>query len=288
MRLPSRTKTPTNSNIRMLDLDSVATITDPDAPFAAFARDCRGIFSDVDDTLTTHGRLFPAAYEALVRAHDAGLRVVLVTGRPLGWAEVMTSLFPIDAAIAENGAVAALPGGVRLYFEDEAARRNGRERREAARARVAQELPHVKPASDQPLRDVDLAFDINETVVLPTTDIDRLGEVLRSCGLATTRSSIHMHGSFSQGDKATMAARVAQHLWAEGSAELAQRYGFIGDSPNDAPAFRFFRHTFGVHNVRQHEEALLRVNALPWAVTRARSGAGFAEVVDRLLEAKNR
>ncbi len=253
------------------------------ATFAAFASRCRGVFSDVDDTLTTHGKLLPAAYANLVEASAAGMRIVLVTGRPVGWAEVMVSLFPIAAAVAENGAVAALPGGERMYFEDEASRSAGARRRDEARRCVARELPHVRAASDQPLRDVDLAFDINETMVLPAPDVARLVEVLQGCGLSTTRSSIHCHATYSLGDKAKMSCRVAERLWNEGVDTLRSEYLFVGDSPNDAPAFRFFEHAVGVANVERYRPALLAANALPWAVTCASSGEGFAEVLGHLL-----
>ena len=73
---------------------------------APLSRSLRGIFCDVDDTLTHAGSLVPAAYEALVRATDAGLRVVAVTGRPAGWAEVFACTWPLAGAIAENGAFA--------------------------------------------------------------------------------------------------------------------------------------------------------------------------------------
>src|SRR5688572_4568716 len=119
----------------MIELDQLA----PDTWGEVAAR-ALGIFADVDDTLTSRdffeGALVPAAYGALCEARTAGLRVVLVTGRPSGWAQVLVALFPIDAAIAENGALAHLRGGTRLYYDDEAARRDGAARRERARARV--------------------------------------------------------------------------------------------------------------------------------------------------------
>ena len=44
----------------------------------------RGVFTDIDDTITTEGRLPAAAYAALERLSDAGLAVVPITGRPAG------------------------------------------------------------------------------------------------------------------------------------------------------------------------------------------------------------
>ena len=50
-------------------------------PFA-ICRRVETIFTDIDDTLTTEGRIPAVAFDAVWRAHDAGLRVVLVPGRP--------------------------------------------------------------------------------------------------------------------------------------------------------------------------------------------------------------
>jgi hydroxymethylpyrimidine pyrophosphatase-like HAD family hydrolase len=55
---------------------------------------------------------------------------------------------------------------------------------------------------------------------------------------------------------------------------------FIGDSPNDAPMFRYFPYSVGVANVR---DFLSRLTAAPKYVTRSRCGMGFAEVASLLL-----
>ena len=70
----------------------------PDALAAAIV----GVAFDVDDTLTRHGRLERAAYEALWALHDAGLRLIAITGRPLGFAEVYARQWPVDAAVGED------------------------------------------------------------------------------------------------------------------------------------------------------------------------------------------
>lgn len=45
------------------------------------------VLLDIDDTLTTGGKLTAEAYSALERLHRAGKRVVTVTGRPAGWCD---------------------------------------------------------------------------------------------------------------------------------------------------------------------------------------------------------
>ena len=55
-----------------------------DLPDANLAR-IDGLFLDIDDTLTTEGKLPAASYAALEALHDTGLLVVPITGRPAGW-----------------------------------------------------------------------------------------------------------------------------------------------------------------------------------------------------------
>jgi HAD superfamily hydrolase (TIGR01484 family) len=64
----------------------------------------RGLLFDIDDTLTTDGRLTAAAYAALERLKRAGRIVVAVTGRPAGWCDHIARMWPVDAVVGENGA----------------------------------------------------------------------------------------------------------------------------------------------------------------------------------------
>ena len=205
-------------------------------------RDLRGVFSDIDDTLTHEGAVVPEAYAALARARDAGLRVVLVTGRPAGWAEVLASLWPVDAAIAENGGIAYLRRGrrlERLYFAP------GDPADEARRlAELSEEIQRThafaKRTDDATLRVTDIAFDIGENEKLPPEQIEAITALARSRGARTIVSSVHAHACFHEADKAQMSARVADILWGESRESVARHYAFVGDSPNDQAAFAFF------------------------------------------------
>ena len=68
------------------------------------ARDLRGLLFDLDDTVTTRGKLTAAAYAAMERLHAAGRIVVAVTGRPAGWCDHIARMWPVDAVVGENGA----------------------------------------------------------------------------------------------------------------------------------------------------------------------------------------
>jgi hydroxymethylpyrimidine pyrophosphatase-like HAD family hydrolase len=52
---------------------------------AARARALEGLLFDLDDTVLSHGLLTREAFGAIYDLHDAGLRLVAVTGRPSGW-----------------------------------------------------------------------------------------------------------------------------------------------------------------------------------------------------------
>ena len=64
----------------------------------------RGLLFDIDDTLTTEGRLTAEAYAAVEALKNAGLIVVPITGRPAGWCDHIARMWPVDGVIGENGA----------------------------------------------------------------------------------------------------------------------------------------------------------------------------------------
>lgn len=73
---------------------------------AESARALRYILFDIDDTITTDGRLTAEAYGALWALHKHGLVLIPVTGRPAGWCDMIIRQWPVDAVIGENGAFA--------------------------------------------------------------------------------------------------------------------------------------------------------------------------------------
>ena len=67
-----------------------------------------GVLTDIDATLTTEGAITPDALAALGALKAAGLPVIAITGRPVGWSAPFACDWPVDAIVAENGAVALL------------------------------------------------------------------------------------------------------------------------------------------------------------------------------------
>ena len=248
------------------------------------ARSLHGVVFDVDDTLTRGGILEEEAYAALFRLREAGLLRIAVTGRPLGWAEVIAHTWPIDLAVGENGAGYARRDGavVRRGFFDggEAERARQRVVLERVAREVAAALPEVTLASDSALRSCDLAFDVGETVTLAPERVAILRRVIEAAGARAVVSTVHAHAIPGAWDKASGTERAVRALGL-GPEELRAELLFVGDSGNDAPAFAYFAHTAAVANVAPHLSAL---PVPPAFVAQADRGRGFAEIVAALLE----
>ena len=248
------------------------------------AKSLRGLLFDIDDTLTTEGRLTAEAYAALERLRAARRLAIAVTGRPAGWCDHIARMWPVDAVVGENGAFYFRYAEGRLHkrYHDCAPERAAKRARLGAIAEhILREVPGCALASDQAYRETDLAIDFCEDVPrLALEQAERIAALMRDAGLTAKISSIHVNGWFGAYDKLAM----AQTLFAEGfgvdlGAANAQ-YAFAGDSPNDAPMFGYFLNSVGVANVARFAGHLA---AAPKYVTLRASRAGFAELVAHLL-----
>ncbi|MGZ3652697.1 MAG: HAD-IIB family hydrolase [Bdellovibrionota bacterium] len=253
-------------------------------------RSIKGIFSDIDDTLTHQGKLTEDAYSALWKLRRAGLRMIPVTGRPAGWVDHLARMWPVDAVIGENGAF--------YYYLDPTQGRDGKlvqrfvqekSVREANMARLwdvfaelKKSMPALEVASDQGYRAIDLAVDFCEDVPrLPPADIDSIVKAFEDAGAQSKISSIHVNSWFGSHDKYSCCRLLLKELYGEDFDQERDRYFYFGDSPNDEPLFREFTHTVGVANVR---EFLPRMKHGPTYITKKDGGHGFAEAVRWILK----
>ncbi len=249
----------------------------------------RGVLTDIDETVSTDGRLTAAAYGAMESLKKAGLLVVPVTGRPAGWCDQIARFWPVDAVVGENGAFwmwhDAKAGKLRSRFiQSETERADGRRRLEAVRDEVLHSVPGAGIASDQPYRLADLAIDFCEDVpALSRTDVARIVAIFETHGAHAKVSSIHVNGWFGDYDKLTTSKAMMGELFGVDLARAAERYVFAGDSPNDSPMFGFFPNAVGVANVRDFADAMPH---LPRWITVGRSGAGFVELAKALVESR--
>lgn len=266
-----------------------------------------GVFTDIDDTLTTHSHITADALQALTDLKAAGLWVIPVTGRHAGWcarlaqgdlAQGLTP-WPIDALLAENGGLAFAPdfkhqNGLkplfnkrgqlsRIYQQSEIDRAIDASRMHQVAQRVLREVPQARRSSDEGGRETDLAFDYNEHHHLPADAVQQILAILRDEGMHTSVSSIHIHGCFYDFNKWTGACWLVQKLFGRDLAQELDRWVFVGDSGNDQPMFQHFKHSVGVANIRHCTASLTH---LPLYVTQGERGAGFAQVAQAILLAQ--
>ncbi|MDY0002634.1 MAG: HAD-IIB family hydrolase [Polyangia bacterium] len=260
-------------------------------PLAELPKDlCQGLLglcTDIDDTLTTRGKLTAEAYRALWAAHDAGLLVIPVTGRPAGWADHLARMWPVDGVVAENGALYLRHRDGRLVRRtvrgDRAMEETERERLLGLAQKVLAEVPGAALSSDQPYREFDVAVDFCEDVSpLPGGEVDRILAIFRAGGAMAKVSSIHVNAWFGSYDKLGMLERLLreEHGHDLEDPAVAARFLFVGDSPNDEPMFRFFPFSVGVANLAAMAP---RMTHLPSFITAKPSGEGFAELVEHIL-----
>ncbi len=244
----------------------------------------RGVCLDIDDTLSTEGKLTADAFAALWKLKKAGFVVVPITGRPAGWCDHIARFWPVDAVVGENGAFTFfMREGVlrRLETPMQFSREEARARLTGLEAKVREEFPEARWASDQPYRDYDLAIDIREDVkAWSRGDIDRLLRLCQDEGAHAKLSSIHVNAWFGDYDK-RKGFLQALNSGALGDDELdLSRWLYIGDSPNDEPMFELFPLSVGVANLKPY---LDRLKMPPAYLTIRSSGGGFVEMAKRLL-----
>lgn len=255
------------------------------------ARSLQGVFFDIDDTFTTHGKIPAAAFQALWALKESGLKVVPITGRPAGWCDHIARMWPVDAVVGENGAfyfwLDEQAGKLTKRFLDtEEIRSEKRTRLRQVEQEILRSVPGTAIASDQAYREADLAIDFCEDVDrLDWPAIERICAIFGKHGATCKVSSIHVNGWFGEYDKLGMTKTMAAELWGADLETSKQRFLFCGDSPNDEPMFRFFPFSVGVRNVLGFVE---RMRDLPAYVTNHQGGEGFAEIAATILALKER
>jgi len=244
------------------------------------------LFTDIDDTLTREGMLPAGSYAALWDLHEAGIRVVPVTGRPAGWCDHIARMWPVDAVVGENGAFFYRYDRVRRamkrsYTLPPAELAASRQRLAAIADRILREVPGTAIAADQSFRISDYAIDFCEDVPpLPPSSVDAICQILAAEGVTHKVSSIHVNYWVGGFDKLSCARRyLAEHAGMP-LEEAAERAVFLGDSPNDEPLFAGFPHTIAVANIGKFLDRLVH---LPEYITAGETADGFVEAATTIL-----
>jgi HAD superfamily hydrolase (TIGR01484 family) len=274
----------------------------PDWPLAS-RQQIIGVFTDIDDTLTTEGAITPDALAALGALKSAGLTVIPITGRPVGWSTPFAlgnaahgmAPWPVDAIVAENGSTALLSNknGLKstlilnsllskIYQQDALTRANNFVRMQQVAAQILREVPGTNLSQDSDGRETDIAIDHSEFTHLNPDQIAQVVHIMRRGGMNATVSSIHVNGWFGDHNKWTGACWIVKTLLGRDLKAEIDRWAYVGDSTNDQLMFEAFPHSVGVANIRRFEAQLTH---LPRYISPSERGAGFTEVAQVILQA---
>jgi HAD superfamily hydrolase (TIGR01484 family) len=244
------------------------------------------VLTDVDDTITLHGRLPPEALRALEQLQEAGIGVVAVTGACAGWCDHIAHAWPVNAVLGENGAFVLEKHNGRMTLTSARPLADIRADQARLRAQIEAMLVHEPDLSltlDQPYRLCEVAIDIgqNRERVDPERVATWLAK-LHALGVHATASSIHINAWYGEHSKRTTALRYLAERGLSKN-ELHHRVACIGDSPNDQALFEALPLSVGVANIRKYWE---RLQHRPSVVTDLEGGYGFAQFAQALLRAR--
>ncbi len=254
-------------------------------PLSQFHSSIKVLFTDIDDTLTTDGRLTSQSYEMLWKLRNSGVSIVPVTGRPAGWCEMIARQWPVLGVVGENGALAFQYKNKkmqRVFAVDEDQRRANQQKLQIIREEVLKNVDGAAVASDQFTRLFDLAIDFCEDVApLPQSSIAKIVEIFKKHGATAKVSSIHVNGWFGDYNKKSMCEVFYKQNFSTELKDSLAVCAFAGDSPNDEPMFELFPNSFAVANIKEFQSDLTH---LPQFVSDSQGGAGFVEIGKAILK----
>lgn len=250
-------------------------------PFTGFTEEERQrikyIISDVDDTITRNGKLYPLVLDALYRAKISGHSIILLTGGSVGWADGYIRQWPVDAVIAESGAVLLChnrDGSINSLInpsikQDEVMKK---------RRKLIEYTAPYPFSSDQCVRIFDVAYD---KAKMSPSEIVALKNILTMFGASWAESSIHINAWFGNYSKKSALNHFMSNALSISEEEYLEKGIYMGDSFNDQPLFEYFPLSIGMHTVEERRDEF---EFLPEYITEGTSGDGWVEMVNSLVE----
>jgi len=224
------------------------------------------IISDVDDTITTDGKLHPCALTAMQEAERKGYRIILLSGGSAGWCEVYLRQWPVYMVIAESGAVLIYKDekGDIFYQENPVITAEDKENRK----KLLELIPSEYLSSDQYARLYDIAVDLKKT---PPEKLPALVEACRKLGAAYAFSSIHMNIWFGDYSKKKGIVKFMELCGIEEDL-LKNSSIYLGDALNDEEMFDYIPLSVGVSSVEAKRD---QFTSLPAYIAPEKGGEGF-------------
>ncbi|MBF2002048.1 MAG: HAD family phosphatase [Synechococcales cyanobacterium M58_A2018_015] len=236
----------------------------------------RLIASDMDGTLTQRGKFTPLLLQTLTDLANAGIPVVIVTGRSAGWVSGLVHYLPVAGAIAENGGCFFSATGAREQLVSLADVPQHRQQLAQMFAELQAEFPQIQVSDDNAFRLSDWTFDVQG---LTTAELQHMSKRCYEQGWGFTYSTVQCHIKLLRQEKSIGLQTVLERYFPQySSAEIVT----VGDSPNDESLFNpeWFPCSVGVANVQHYAEHMTH---RPTYITTAPEVQGFCELAALLL-----
>ncbi|MBD1820933.1 HAD family phosphatase [Cyanobacteria bacterium FACHB-DQ100] len=233
------------------------------------------IATDMDGTLTISQKFTPQLLQVFDRLNQAGVAVLIVTGRSAGWVNGLVHYLPIVGAIAENGGL-FYQGETQELLVPIADLKVHRQKLAEMFLELRSQFPQIQESSDNAFRLTDWTFDV---AGLAVSDLNQLSLLCQKRGFGFTYSNVQCHIKRLQQDKAQGLLKVLSDRFPQYN---LKQVATVGDSPNDESLFDAsqFSMSIGVANIQHYQTQLKH---LPTYITTQPEGMGFCEFADAVI-----
>ena len=236
----------------------------------------RLVATDMDGTLTRHGKFTVELLSALESLQKAQIPVLIVTGRSAGWVSAVANYLPIFGAIAENGG---------LFFHNQQQTRefignfanlsDHRQQLKQVWQRLQTQFPQIQESADNTFRLTDWTFDIGDLTI---AELEQMATICHQENMGFTYSTVQCHIKPAKQEKAIALQQVIASYFPELSPKQVVT---VGDSPNDESLFNsaYFPLSVGVANITDYSD---RLHHTPAYIATMPEVGGFGELSDQL------
>lgn len=240
------------------------------------------VATDMDGTLTLDEKITGDLLQALLDLKQAGVTVLMTTGRSAGWVNGLAYYLPVAGAIAENGGLFYSPhldpAGVLLSpIQDRAAHR---QKLSEMFDQLKTEFPFIEVATDNAFRVTDWTY---TNPGFATDDLHRMKQMCTDAGWGFVYSNVQCHiKPLGQNKQTGLLEVLSKHFSIQGIQRSPQQLITIGDSPNDDELFdpEVFPYSVGVANVANY---LADMRFAPSAIASYPEQNGFLELAQLIL-----
>ncbi|MGB7412948.1 MAG: HAD-IIB family hydrolase [Thermosynechococcaceae cyanobacterium] len=237
------------------------------------------IATDMDGTLTLDEELTGDLLQTLLDLRQAGVTVLMTTGRSAGWVNGLAYYLPIVGAIAENGGLFYSPhldpAGVLLTpIQD---RSTHRYKLAEIFTQLKAEFSFIEEASDNAFRVTDWTY---ANPGFATEELHRMKQICLEAGWGFVYSNVQCHiKPLGQNKQTGLLEVLSKHLKLQ---RRPDQLITIGDSPNDDELFdpTVFPYSVGVANVAEYLDDM---HFMPSAIASHPEQRGFLELAQLIL-----